>query len=403
MTPETFIARRYLRAQREYGFISFIGYLGMIGLAIGVAALILTFSMMTGFRGEVERKLAGLDGHLRLTNSMGGDASLPEDVLARVARRPEVVAVSPFLAQHALIRNGPLSDGTLLMGLNWGDIQTAIRIQDYIVSGELPVEGHEGALVLGEKLATNLRTKVGEQLHLFDITYLLGSQGLRGAAFTVAAIYRSGMVEYDQQMAFVSLPEAQRLFDKQQAPAHAIINLSDRNLADRLGLELEDELGYPYYLTSWRQRHANLFAWLNNQQTPILIVFGFIALVALVNIFSMLTLVVVEKLRDIGILRSLGFNRRQIRKIFLYQGGMVGLIGSLSGLALALLLGWAQIRYHLVALDADIYFMDYLPVQWTWQAVLLIPALAIILSLLASLLPSRRAAKILPAEALRYE
>ncbi len=403
MTPERLIARRYLRARHDYGFISLIGYLGMIGLAIGVAALILTFSIMRGFRSEVERKLAGLDGHIRLSTALGDGTPLSAELLGRLADRPEVIAVTPFVVQNALARHGRISDGVLLLGIDWGGLREAIEIESYLTAGSLPDPGTRGELVLGAKLARSLRVSTGDRLHLFDINYLLGEQGLRGAAFTVAAIFRSGMLEYDRQLAFAALPDALRLFGLEGPPSRAILSLTDRNLADPLALELGQELGYPYYFTSWRQRHANLFAWLNDQQLPILIVFGFIALVALVNIFSTLSLVVLEKFRDIGILRGLGFSRRQIRRIFLYQGGMVGLVGSLSGLLLAVILGLLQSRYHLLSLDADIYFMDYLPVQWTWRALAGIPALALGLSLLAAFWPSRKAASILPAEALRYE
>jgi lipoprotein-releasing system permease protein len=248
-----------------------------------------------------------------------------------------------------------------------------------------------------------LRVAPGDELILFDITYLLGQQGIRGRRFTVAATYRSGMVEYDQVMAFTSLGAAQALFGRDQPPSMAIINISHRDRADELAAVLEEEIGFPYYLISWRQRHASLFSWLKGQQLPILIVFGFIAVVALVNILGTLTLVVVEKQRDIGILRSLGFSRKQIQQIFLYQGGVVGLVGSGAGVVLTLILGSLQREFQFLALESDIYFMDALPVQWSWQSLVIIPLLAVLLSLLAAVWPARRAAAVRPAEALRYE
>ena len=403
MTPERLIAQRYLRAKHDYGFISFIGYLGMLGLALGVAALILTLSIMRGFRNEVELKLSSLDGHVRIRNVAGSSAPLPDSLLAAIAGQPEVTAVTPFIAQHALGRNGQLSDGMLLLGMEWDQLGASLNIGGYLTAGEVPAGGDRKRIILGAKLAQSLRVAPGDRLHLFDITYMLGQQGLRGGAYTVAAIYRSGMIEYDQQLAFVSLQDAQELFALPEQPANAMITLTDKDLADPFAARLESEIGYPYFLTTWRERHANLFAWLSGQQMPILIVFGFIAFVALINILSTLTLVVVEKVRDVGILRSIGFSRGQIRRIFLYQGGIVGLAGSLSGTALAVVLGLLQTRYHLIALDADIYFMDYLPVQWTWQAFVGIPLIALLLSLLAAAFPSIKAARILPAEALRYE
>lgn len=403
MTPQRFIALRYLRTRHSYGFVSFIGYLGMIGLAIGVAALILTLSVMQGFEEEVENKVAGMDGHLRLANALGEDVPLPDTLLQRLREHPEVEKVIPFVARHALIRKGSQSDGIFLLGADLQQLQEVVDLKSFIVAGKLPSPGDTSGLILGEKLASLLRVQPGDEVFLFDIAYLLGRQGIRGRQLTVAATYRSGMVEYDQLLAFTSRGTAQALFGLEQPPSRAIINISDRDQADKLAAVLEEELGFPYYLISWRQRHAGLFDWLKGQQLPILIVFGFIALVALLNILSTLVLVVVEKQRDIGILRSLGFSRKQIQQVFLYQGGVVGVVGSGAGIVLALILGFLQGKFQFLALESDIYFMDALPVQWSWQSLLVIPALAVALSLLAAVWPARRAAAVHPAEALRYE
>lgn len=403
MTPQRFIALRYLRSKHSYGFISFIGYLSMAGMAIGVAALILTLSAMRGFEEAVEQKVANMDGHLRLANALGEDSPLPDSLLAALQDHPEVTNVTPFLSRHALVRSGPLADGVLLLGADLARLEEVIDLGDYITAGVMPEKDARGIIILGDKLARSLRVSVGDKVHLFDITYLLGQQGFRGKSFTVAATYRSGMAEYDQLLAFASLADAQELFDRHQNPSRAIINLVDRNQAEALAVEFEDTFGFPYYFLTWRHRHANLFNWLKGQQMPVLIIFGFIALVALVNILSTLTMVVVEKYRDIGILRSLGFSKQHIQKIFMYQGGIIGLAGSSLGMILALVLGYLQMRYHLLALDSDIYFMDALPIRWTWSALIAIPGITMLLALGASLWPARRAASIRPAEALRYE
>ena len=403
MSPQRFIALRYLRTRHSYGFISFVGYLGMTGLAIGVAALILTLSVMRGFEEEVENKVASMDGHLRLANALDEDVPLPDSLLQRLRGHPEVEKVIPFIARHALVRRGGQSDGVFLMGADLQQLQEVVDIESFVVAGQLPSPGDTSGIILGEKLAQVLRLVPGDEVILFDITYLLDRQGIRGRQFTVAATYRSGMAEYDQVLAFTSLGSAQALFGQDQPPSRAIINITHRDRADELAATLEDELGFPYYLISWRQRHASLFSWLKGQQLPILIVFGFIAVVALVNILGTLTLVVVEKQRDIGILRSLGFSCKRIQHIFLYQGCIVGMVGSGVGVVLALVLGSLQRKFQFLALESDIYFMDALPVQWSWQSLMIIPLLAVFLSLLAAVWPARRAAAVQPAEALRYE
>ncbi|UCH11548.1 MAG: ABC transporter permease [Fidelibacterota bacterium] len=375
----------------------------MIGLAIGVAALILTLSVMRGFEDEVEDKVASMDGHLRLSSALGNEVPLPDSLIERIQAYSEVERVIPFTARHALVRRGSRSDGVFLMGADLEQLREVVNIHEFITAGTYPSPDDSAAIILGEKLAKQLQVGPGEEVILFDVAYLLEEQGIRGREFTVAATYRSGMVEYDQLLAFTTLGSAHALFGLSRSPSRAIINLSDRDRADGLSAALEDDLGFPYYLLSWRQRHANLFQWLKGQQTPILIVFGFIAAVALVNILSTLSLIVVEKQRDIGILRSLGFGRRRIQKIFLYQGSIIGSVGSGAGIGLALLLGFLQRRFQILALDSDIYFMDALPVQWSWQSLILIPFIALVLSLLAAVWPAKRAAAIHPAEALRYE
>ena len=403
MTPQRLIAWRYLRSRHSYGFISFIGYLGMAGLAIGVAALILTLSVMRGFEDEVASKVAAMDGHLRLANALGEDVPLPDSILQQLRDDPELKDVVPFLARHALVRHGSRADGVLLLGAELQQLAEAFGLEEFVTAGRLPGPGDTNAIVLGEKQAALLQVGPGDRLILFDISYLLRRQGIRGRTFNVAATYRSGMAEYDQLLAFTSLTAAAELFGEERGPSTAIINVGHREDADATAARLEADLGFPYYLLTWRQRHANLFQWLKGQQSPILIIFGFIAVVAVLNIFSTLGLVAVEKQRDIGLLRSLGFSRKRIRQVFLIQGGVVGLAGGGGGMALALALGYVQRTFHVLSLESDIYFMDALPVQWSWEALLIIPVLAVALSLLAAVWPARRAAQVRPAEALRYE
>jgi lipoprotein-releasing system permease protein len=373
-------------------------------LAIGVAALILTLGVMSGFQAVVEDKVAAMDGHLRITNMLGENIPLSDSLLTQIAAHQEVAGIAPILTGHALAKKGGRSEGIMLLGTaDFNALGQAIDLLPYIVSGGLPQAAAENGLVLGAKLADDLGVGPGDKLHLIDISYLVESQGLRAQEFTISGIYRSGMVEYDQLLAFANLKLVKQLFGRTEAPSTAIIDLYDRRSAERVAAELEEELGFPYYFSTWRSRHANLFNWLTGQQLPILIIFGFIALVAVLNILSTLTLVVIEKYRDIGILLSIGFSTRQIKKIFIYQGGVVGLIGSAGGLVLALLLGWLQMHYSVINLDADIYFMDTLPIKWSLPDLLTIPVLAWIIALFAAYLPARRAAQIAPAEALRYE
>jgi lipoprotein-releasing system permease protein len=184
VTPQRLIALRYLRAKHSYGFISFIGYLGMVGLAIGVAALILTLSVMRGFEDEVENKVASMDGHLRLATALGDDAPLPDSLIASILAHAEVEWVIPFTARHALVRKGSQSDGVFLMGANLEQLRNTVHIDDFLTAGTYPSIDDSSSIILGEKLARQLHVAPGGEVVLFDVGYLLEEQGIRGRKFT---------------------------------------------------------------------------------------------------------------------------------------------------------------------------------------------------------------------------
>jgi lipoprotein-releasing system permease protein len=220
--------------------------------------------------------------------------------------------------------------------------------------------------------------------------------------FTIGGIFHSGLVEYDNSMVYTRIEDAQYLLNMNEEISGNIIYLNNTDFQSAAE-EIESRLGYPYYTLTWKEKHHTLFKWLAVQKLPILLIFGMIALVAIVNIISALTMIVLEKIRSIGSLQAIGLSRRSIISLFLVKGTIIGLAGSIFGLILALFFGWVQMKYHILSIAEDIYFMDHIPVSFDFSQILIIIIFGTICSLLASLWPTNIASRVKPAEALRYE
>jgi len=225
----------------------------------------------------------------------------------------------------------------------------------------------------------------------------------RIGSFTITGIYESGIADYDDIFIYTSLEAAQKLYDLGDQFSGFQIILNDPYDAARITAQINSTLGYPYHALSWLDLHYNLFEWLRIQRLPILIIFGLIALVAIFNIVSSLMMIVIEKTRDIGVLKSMGVSHRQTGRIFLIEGAIIGVAGTLLGFLLAGILAWIQIRFNLISIPEDVYFMSQLPIQLELSYFLIIGGLAIICSILATIYPSTKAIRLAPAEAIRYE
>lgn len=263
---------------------------------------------------------------------------------------------------------------------------------------------HFGMVVIGSELASSLKLSVGDKLVLQDMktmTSLTSNQRLK--QMTVGGIFKSGLQEYDRTVVYMSLEDAQDLFGFGKKISGYTIHLIDNGHVGLISNKIEEGLGYPFYSLTWKEKHRTLFNWLNLQKWPILIIFGMIALVGVVNIISALTMIVLEKVRSIGTLISMGMDRKTIRRIFLIKGIMIGVFGSLAGLGIAMILAGIQIYFKPFSIAEDIYFMSHVPILFDWTMIGLIVVCSFISSLLAALWPTIRASSVEPAVALRYE
>jgi len=261
----------------------------------------------------------------------------------------------------------------------------------------------DNSIIIGKSLSDKYGLVIGDPLVIFDLSSISDISGMyRLKQFTIGGIFHSGLSEYDNNMIYTSIQNAQYLLDIEEKISGKVVYFTQNNFSSISEL-IDEKLRYPYYSSSWKEKHHTLFKWLEVQKLPIIIIFGMISLVAIVNIISALTMIVLDKIKTIGALQAVGFRKKQINLIFLSKGAIIGIIGSFIGLFIALVLGWMQMKYHILSISEDIYFMDHLPISFNINNILLILILGIISSLIASYWPARIAANIKPADAMRYE
>ena len=403
MGPLPLIAARHLRSKHKFSFTSFISYLAVAGLAIGVAVLILTLAVLDGFESEIEQKIIGFDGHIRIRGYF--DRNLPEvdsHLDAILSNINDITASEPYISQAAMIRVGRETHGIMVEGVPSSGIEKIIATPQFITQGEFDLSG-DGTVVMGAALANQLGLTVGKKVTLLDMANLGRPGKLPGIRqFRIIGIYDTGLKDYDETVVYMSLSDAQALFGMPAQISGRIVRLRDKDETESVSAAIASE-GVLYISETWLDRHERLFAWLRSQKQPMIIVFGLIALVAIFNISSALTMIVMEKNRDIGVLRAMGFSRRNISQLFLVEGGLIGLIGVGLGICLALIVGFLQIRFGFFRIPAEIYFMSQLAVKFHLQQFITVGAFGFLLALVATVYPAWKASGVQPADAVRYE
>jgi lipoprotein-releasing system permease protein len=411
---ELLIARRYLRSQRGNRFVSFISTISMVGVAIGVAVLIVVLSVMNGFEGELRNRILSLTSHATIS-AFGAGLSDWEDTSRRIAQSPDVVASAPYIEEQGLLIAGEQTSGAMIIGVLPQEEEKVASIISKMQVGRFEdLRPGEYAIVLGSELAKALRIKVGERVVVVTSMRSITPAGvmLRHRAFKVAGIFAAGMYEYDRNLAYVHMNDAATLYRMGEDVTGLRLKLADMFEAPRVVRNLALSLGGDgYYIDDWTRKHANFFRSIQLTKTVMFVILLLVVGVAAFNIVSTLVMVVKEKQSDIAILRTVGASPRSILLIFTSQGTAIGAIGTLAGVALGVL-----ISFNLEALvhglemllgtrfmDAQVYYMSDLPASVRWADVLKISLTAFGLCCLSTLYPSWRAARTQPAQALRHE
>ncbi len=396
MKTELFISWRYLVTKRKEKFISLISVISVLGIAIGVAALIIVIAVMTGFDQDLREKIVGNYSNITLSGFKAINDRESEGILKKIALNPHVKGISPYVQGQVLIKEANRYFAVGLKGINPDTESQVTKIKQYIVSGEINNLGQDGVIV-GKELALNFGLGPGSY---FSIISPLGKL----YKLRVAGIFASGMYEYDLNLIFSNLKPAQDILGLPDQVSAIAIKLDNLYLADKVKEELSSALGYKYNLKTWTEANQNFFAALKLEKITMFIILTLIILVASFNIISTLIVMVVEKTKDIGVLKATGMNSSGIRKIFTYEGLIIGILGTFLGALTGIILCLLLKKYQFIKLPQDIYYIDKLPVSLQlWPDITLIVLSAMAIVLISTLYPANKASQLKPVDALRYE
>lgn len=411
---ELLIAWRYLGAQRKSLFVSLIGIFSMLGVSIGVFALVVALAAVNGFEEEVTAQMIGKDAHFEIM-AYNGDPIVPYDSLISEVKKREsrTIAASPFLIYKVGISSKKVNDGIVIYGIDSETSKTVTDIYKYIKWGVYSVDSLDDlngvrrpGIILGNGLANRLRVVVGDKLVLQTFQSpdaMIGSGGPKMMMCVVEGIFETGTYEYDGNLAYVGIPELQKLLGLGDVVTGIQFRLTSHWDATSAVDSLGTWLGYPYYAMDWKTKNITLLKWMNYEKFIVAAVICLIILVAAFNIISSLIMVVIDKTKEIGILRSMGLGRMGIMRVFMLMGSFIGVAGTIVGGSIGLILCKLQEKFHFIKLPGDVYVIPYFPISVHLVDVILIFVIGILLCVLATLLPAWKASRMDPVSAIRHE
>jgi len=438
MKFELFVASRYLRAKRRQAVIGVITGISIAGVAAGVASLVVALAINNGFRQDLQDRLLGSTSHINLLRIQSDGIKDWRPLMERLSKEPHIVATAPAIYEQVLISRGPRARGAVLKGMipseerKVSDLLSTVKIGSADALGEgtirisisatrpestppdqspTDLQGVENRvaamppIILGKDMADELGATLGSVVLVTSPQGELTPFGMvpKYNRFHVSGIFNSGFYDYDSSWAFTRLSDAQQLFGLGDLVSLIEFKVDDIYQAEQISRQLEQAAGKGFMATNWMEQNKALFRALRLERLVTFITIGLIVFVAALNILISLTMMVMEKTRDIAVLISMGTRKSQVRRIFIAQGVLIGVVGTAIGLVLGYALSWAGGHYHLLSLAPEVYSIDYVPFAPRAMDGVLVAVVAIGISLIATVYPSWSAARILPAEALRYE
>ena len=418
MRFELFLAARYLRAKRRQAMVGVVTLISITGVAAGVAALIIALAITNGMRRDLQDRLIGSTAHVQLMQVDGKGIRDWRPLFDRLRRLPHVTAASPGLYEQVLVARGARDGGALVEGILPDDEKTVSDLLSSATPAALQAiqPQSEGAsasvrfterppIILGRDLAETIGASVGDTVTLISPQGELTPAGMipKWVYFRLVGTFHSGFYQYDSQMGFLRLADAQRLFDEPDLLSVISFKVDNLDRAPEIAHQIELAAGKGFMTNNWTDQNRELFRALKLEQVVTFIVIALIVIVAALNILIALTMMVMEKTRDIAVMMSFGVAPGQVRRVFLLEGLLISLVGTAVGLGLGYVAAWAGGHYHFIHLPADVYSIDTLPFAPRVLDGIIVSVVSVGISLLATLYPSSAAANVLPAEALRYE
>ncbi len=416
MKYEWFIGLRYLKAKRKQTFISIITLISIVGVAVGVMTLIVVLAVMNGFEKNLKEKFLGTQAHLHLIKATQEAFDHYEDVMKEVEEVKGVVSAAPFIFNQVMLSSESNVFGVVLNGIDPDRVGKVTDLARNMRAGrlqDLKGESDSPGIILGAELAKHLGVTLNDAIQVISPLGTMTPMGMmpKMKRFRVVGIFYSGMYEFDNTLAYISIESAQKFFGMGPRVTGIEIKTNDIYRVKEIGKEIRQRLGFPFCTRDWMEMNRNLFSALKLEKIAMFIILVLIVLVAALNIISTLIMVVMEKNKDIAILKSMGTPSKGILRIFIIEGGIIGVVGTALGTILGLsiafnldkIVGFLENRFGFKIFSPDVYYIEKFPSQVNPMDVGLIVATAILISLLATLYPSWRASRLDPAEALRYE
>ncbi len=422
MSYELFVSLRHLRTKRSSKFISLNTWISIGGVALGVMALIVVIAVMSGFGKDLRDKILGTNSHVVVKSLNRAGVEDYEKVAETIRGVGGVVTAAPFIMNQVMLVHDSNVSGIVVRGIDPDREAGGSDLGKNLIAGSLadlkkPVEASDGparpGIILGRELAMRLGVRLGDPLSMISPASRVTPVGLipKMKLFTVVGFFQSGMFEYDANLAFISIPAAQKFFSMGDRVTGVEIWVDDIEQAHRIAAEIQEKLGFPYHARDWMSMNRNLFNALQLEKVVMFIILILIILVAAFNIISTLFMLVMEKTKEIAILKAMGASGRSIMKIFSLQGLIIGLVGTVIGTLggfiivpnLNEIVGFIEDRFGITAFPKDVYYLDKLPSEIQYMDSLLIVIFSIVICFVASLYPAWRASRLKPADGLRYE